>query len=143
MAKEILDPEIEEEKHIKTVLDHDIKFSGNVKFSTSLKIKGEFNGEINSTGTLYTGRNAVVKAKIKTKNITVYGKIDGNVESFEKIELLSKAELTGDIKASDLFIESGCTFNGKCIMTRPGPLKSQQDSDQDSVKKEVEDKEKK
>ncbi len=143
MAKEIPDPEIEEEEHIKTVLDHDIKFSGNLKFSTSLKIKGEFNGEINSTGHLYIGRNAVVKAKIKAKNITVYGKIEGNIEAFDKIELLSKAELTGDIKTSDLLIERGCTFNGKCIMTRLGVPKSQQVPDQDSVKKELEDNEKK
>ncbi len=118
MAREIPDPEIEEEKNIKTVLEQDIKFSGNLKFSTSLKIKGGFEGEINSTGHLYIGKNASVKAKIKAKHITIYGKVEGNIEAIDKVEILSTGSLTGDVKAPDLLIQSGCIFNGKCIMNR-------------------------
>lgn len=118
MVKEILDREREDEKNIRTVLAEDIDFSGALKFSTSLKIKGAFEGEIDSTGHLYVGKGAVVKANIRARTITLYGRIEGNVETAEKIELFSGAELAGDIKTPDFIIQSGCAFNGKCIMTR-------------------------
>ena len=121
MPKALPDRELEEEKHIKTILEHDIEFSGTLKFSTSLKIKGIFNGEINATGHLYIGKNAVVKANIKVKQITVYGKIEGNVKASEKVELLNNAELIGDIRTPDLIIQSGCKFNGKCFMIQKEP----------------------
>ena len=89
-----------------------------MKFSTSLKIKGEFEGEINSTGHLYIGKDASVKAKVKAKHITIYGKVEGNIEAIDKVEILSNGSLTGDVKAPDLLIQSGCIFNGKCIMSR-------------------------
>ncbi len=116
MAKELPDRELEEEKHIKTILEHDIEFSGSLKFSTSLKIKGIFNGEIDAKGHLYIGKDAVVKASIKAKQVTVYGQVEGNMKVSEKVELLANAELTGDVRTPDLIIQSGTKFNGKCFM---------------------------
>ncbi len=116
MPKDVLDKEFDEEKNIKTILAEDIEFTGNLKFSTTLKIKGKFDGEIDSTGHLYIGKEAQVKANIKVKKITVYGKIKGNVEATECLELFTGAELIGDIKTPDFIIQSGCVFNGNCIM---------------------------
>ncbi|MBU1075847.1 MAG: polymer-forming cytoskeletal protein [Spirochaetes bacterium] len=118
MAKEIMDREAEEEKNIKTILSEDIEYSGNLKFSTSLKIKGKFKGEIDATGHLFIGSKADVKANIKAKTITIYGRITGNIEAFDKVELLSHAQLSGDVKTPDIIIQSGCVFNGNCIMTK-------------------------
>ncbi|MBN1898115.1 MAG: polymer-forming cytoskeletal protein [Spirochaetes bacterium] len=117
MAKELLDREMEEEKAIRTVLEEDIKFTGTMKFTSSLKIKGGFEGEIDSTGHLVVGKNAFIKANIKAGKITIYGKIKGNLEVSEKVEILSGAAVEGDIKTPDLVIQSGCRFNGNCIMT--------------------------
>jgi len=116
MAKEPLDREAEEEKHIRTILEQDIEFTGTLKFTTSLKIKGGFNGEINAKGHLHIGKKAIVKANIKAKQVTIYGKVEGNIKATEKVELLMDAELTGDIHTPDLIIQSGCQFNGKCFM---------------------------
>ncbi len=117
MAKNLIEREAEEEKNIRTVLAEDIKFTGNLKFTSSLKIKGEFEGEIDSTGHLVVGKNAHLNANVKAKHITVYGKIKGNLEASEQVEIFSGAEVTGDIKTPDLVIQSGCRFNGNCIMT--------------------------
>jgi cytoskeletal protein CcmA (bactofilin family) len=46
-------------------------------------------------------------------NVTVRGKINGNVSAREKIDIKSKAELFGDIRAPKLVIEEGVTFVGK------------------------------
>ena len=105
-----------EEKDVDTVLAEDIDFSGTMKFKNSLMIKGKFEGQIDADGHLILGPDAIVKATIKAGIVTNYGKIIGNVESIKKLELLKGAELNGDVKTPDLIIESGCKFNGKCVM---------------------------
>jgi cytoskeletal protein CcmA (bactofilin family) len=106
-----------EEKDVDTVLAEDIDFSGTMKFKDSLMIKGKFEGQIDAQGHLILGPDAVVKATIKAGVVTNYGKIIGNVEAIKKLELLKGAELSGDIKTPDFIIESGCIFNGKCVMS--------------------------
>ena len=45
--------------------------------------------------------------------MVVRGKINGNINAKEKIEIKSKAELFGDIRATKLVVEEGVTFVGK------------------------------
>jgi cytoskeletal protein CcmA (bactofilin family) len=104
------------ESEIDTVLAEDIDFNGELKFSKSLMIKGKFDGKINADGHLFVGPNAYIKAEIRTGKLTCYGKIDGNVFAKERIELSNESVLNGDISTPDIVIESGCKFNGKCIM---------------------------
>lgn len=106
-----------DESMIDTVLAEDINFQGTMKFSKSLMIKGKFEGQIDASGHLIIGTNAVVTATIKAGVITNYGQINGNVEGTERVELFNNAKLTGDIKTPELIIESGCTFNGNCTMS--------------------------
>jgi len=46
-------------------------------------------------------------------SIVVRGKITGNLIAKDKIEIKSKTELFGDIRAAKLVIEEGVTFVGK------------------------------
>jgi len=105
-----------DESMIDTVLADDINFQGTMKFTKSLMIKGRFEGQIDATGHLIIGPNAVVAASIKAGVVTNYGQINGNVEGTERVELFNNAKLTGDIKTPELIIESGCVFNGNCTM---------------------------
>ena len=45
--------------------------------------------------------------------MVVRGKITGNINAKEKIEIKTKAELFGDIRAAKLAVEEGVTFVGK------------------------------
>ncbi|MGC8765339.1 MAG: bactofilin family protein [Brevinematia bacterium] len=105
-----------DESMIDTVLAEDINFQGTMKFSKSLMIKGKFEGQIDATGHLIIGPNAIVNASVKAGIITNYGQINGNLEGTERVELFNNAKLTGDIKTPELIIESGCMFNGNCTM---------------------------
>jgi cytoskeletal protein CcmA (bactofilin family) len=74
-------------------------------------------GEINSDGVLTIGENADIRGEIKTKSITVYGKVQGNITVGERCELKSRCTLQGDLKAARLVIEEGATFIGKSEVT--------------------------
>jgi cytoskeletal protein CcmA (bactofilin family) len=101
----------------KDILSSDVEIKGTIKFQKELLIDGKVEGEINSEGVLTIGENADIRGEIKTKSITVYGKVQGNITVNERCELKSKCTLQGDLKAARLVIEEGATFVGKSEVT--------------------------
>jgi cytoskeletal protein CcmA (bactofilin family) len=89
----------------KDVLSSDVEIKGSIKFQKELLIDGKVEGEINSDGVLTIGENADIRGEIKTKSITVYGKVHGSITLGESCELKSRCTLQGDLKASRLVIE--------------------------------------
>ena len=101
----------------KDVLSSDVEIKGSIKFQKELLIDGKVEGEINSDGVLTIGENADIRGEIKTKSITGYGKVQGNITVGERCELKSRCTLQGDLKAARLVIEEGATFIGKSEVT--------------------------
>ncbi len=97
----------------KNVLNSDVELKGTLKFTGELTFDGKLDGDINSEGSLTLGENAVVKGNINVNTVVMRGKINGNVTAREKIEIKSKTELFGDVRAPKLVIEEGVTFVGK------------------------------
>ena len=105
------------EQQGKDVLSSDVEIKGSIKFQKELLIDGKVEGEINSDGVLTIGENADIRGEIKTKSITVYGRVHGNITVGERCELKSRSTLQGDLKAARLVIEEGATFVGKSEVT--------------------------
>lgn len=101
----------------KNVLASDVEIKGSIKFQNDLTIDGKVEGEIISPGVLVVGENAEIRGEIKTKGVTVLGKVHGNITVEERCELKSHAVLHGDLKAARLVIEDGATFVGKSEVT--------------------------
>src|SRR5260370_35103977 len=101
----------------KDILSSDVEIKGSIKFQKELLIDGKVEGEINSDGVLTIGENADIHGEIKTKSISGYGKVHGNITVVERCELKSKCILQGDLKAARLIIEEGATFIGKSEVT--------------------------
>lgn len=97
----------------KNVLNSDVELKGTLKFSGELTFDGKLDGDIQSDGSLNLGDNAVVKGNMNVGTVTVRGKVNGNIIAKEKIDIKTKAELFGDIRAPKLVIEEGVTFVGK------------------------------
>jgi cytoskeletal protein CcmA (bactofilin family) len=101
----------------KNLLSSDVEIKGSIKFQNELTVDGKIEGEINSAGVLTVGENAEIKGEIKTKSVTVYGKVHGNITVEDRCELKGRASLYGDLKATRLVIEDGATFVGKSEVT--------------------------
>jgi cytoskeletal protein CcmA (bactofilin family) len=101
----------------KNILSSDVEIKGNIKFQNELIIDGRVEGEIVSPGVLTVGENAEIRGEIKTKSVTVFGKVHGNITVDERCELKTRAQLIGDLKAARLMIEEGATFVGKSEVT--------------------------
>jgi len=102
----------------KNALSSDVEIKGSIKFQQDLSVDGRIEGEITSpNGVLIVGQNAELRGEIKTKSVTVYGRVHGNITVDERCELKANAQLHGDLKAARLVIEEGATFVGKSEVT--------------------------
>ena len=97
----------------KNVLNSDVEIKGDLKFSGEMTFDGKIEGDIQADGTLMLGDTSVVNGNINAISAVVRGKVNGNVAAKEKIDIKTKAELFGDIRAPKLVIEEGVTFVGK------------------------------
>ena len=97
----------------KNVLTSDVEVNGTLKFAGELTFEGKLEGEIVSDGTLQLGDSTVINGNINVNSVVVRGKVNGNITAKDKIDIKTKAELFGDIRASKLVIEEGVTFVGK------------------------------
>ncbi len=104
-----------------TNLTTDVEIKGTIKFEKTMNIDGKFEGEmIADNGELIVGKTGTVKANVKVKNAIIEGRMDGNVEAAERVELKQNAQLHGDLQARTLVIEEGVVFVGQCNVNPDG-----------------------
>ncbi len=108
-----------DEDQLDTVLALDVEFAGEMVFAKPLMIKGKVSGIVRSASDLYIDENAVVKADITAKVVSVKGSVVGNISAREKVELFACASVDGDVVAPQITMETGCRFNGACRMEAP------------------------
>lgn len=117
-----------------------IKGTIDVKDGT-LRIDGEFEGTVNCPGTLVVGKDGKVTADISVTSAVIGGRVHGNIDAKEKIELQAGSRLEGDIKTTRLVIDEGVFFEGSCKMSpdnksmSSSPVQSKQGEDGSKDKK--------
>jgi cytoskeletal protein CcmA (bactofilin family) len=94
------------------LLSRGVSIKGSVQFLTELRIDGEVEGTIQSTGTLTLGEHAFIRGEIRTKSVKVQGTVEGNVFVTERCELQAGCALRGDIEAPRLMVDENATFVG-------------------------------
>jgi cytoskeletal protein CcmA (bactofilin family) len=101
---------------IDTLVGVKTELKGDIVFSGGLRVDGKVRGNITASGegnsTLVLSEHAVVTGNITVPHMIVNGKIKGNVFASERLELQSKAEITGDVSYKVLEIAAGACVNG-------------------------------
>ena len=99
-----------------SILGPELEIHGDVIVSGSLLIYGKIFGNIKSNGAVRTATGSEVKGNIIAKEVTIGGKVDGDIEAVKKVTLGDTSILTGNLNASTLTIEEGAKFEGVCNM---------------------------
>ena len=107
--------------HSGTFFGPNVTIDGTVTGSEPILIEGTVRGKINLTGELRVGTKARIEATVHAKNVTVEGKLTGDVSADEKVELVASATVEGNIKAPKIIVAEGARFRGSVDMGSPKP----------------------
>jgi len=94
---------------------------GEISGAESLFVDGKVEGAINLPGNRVTvGRNGQVAASISAREVVVLGKIKGNVQATDRVDIRAEGSLTGDVIAARISIEDGAFFKGGIDIRKAG-----------------------
>jgi cytoskeletal protein CcmA (bactofilin family) len=119
----------------KTVIGDQISIEGAIRGKEDLLIEGSVKGSIEvKAHHLTVGVKGQVEAEILAANVTVSGKLAGNVNATGRVEITREADFNGEIKTRSISVEDGAYLKAVIEMDRE-PLKSVSPSGKPEEKK--------
>jgi len=91
-----------------------VVIKGELSGSEDLYLDGQVEGSIALKGnSLTVGPNGQVRASVDAKGVVVQGKLEGNIQASDRVDLRKSAIVTGDISTQRISIEEGAFFEGQ------------------------------
>jgi cytoskeletal protein CcmA (bactofilin family) len=86
---------------------------GEVSGAESLYVDGRIEGTINLADNRVTiGRNGSVAANISAREVVIMGKVHGNIQCTDRLDIRSEGSLTGDVITQRISVEDGAVLKG-------------------------------
>jgi cytoskeletal protein CcmA (bactofilin family) len=104
-----------------TVIGVGASFRGTLMVSGTLRIEGEFEGDVLNCERLEIGEHGIMRSDVEVKSADVRGRVYGTVRALGVVELRSGAHVEGDVAAASIVMEPGVFFSGRCTMLENGP----------------------
>ena len=98
------------------ILIKDCLINGEVNTPNDIRIDGTLNGNLHCNARVVLGVSGLIKGNIFCSSALIEGKVTGNIDSKNSLDIRSTALIEGDIQSSKLIIEDGAKFNGHCKM---------------------------
>jgi cytoskeletal protein CcmA (bactofilin family) len=96
-----------------------ITIKGDVTGEEDLVIEGHVEGRIDlKSHHLTIGPNGEIQAEISAKQVTIIGRVVGNVSAAERVEICDTGRLEGDLRSPRLLIHEGAVLNGSVSMKK-------------------------
>jgi len=110
---------------------------GEVTGSEALYIDGRIEGKIIMPESRVTiGRNGKVDASIQAKEVVVMGKVNGNIECSDRVDVRAEGAVSGDISTVRISVEDGAALKGGIQVRSEGKQSHQQNQQQGQAKQE-------
>jgi len=86
---------------------------GEISGSEALYIDGRVEGKITMPESRVTiGRNGKVDASIQAREVVIMGKVTGNIECSDRVDIRSEGSVSGDISTVRISVEDGAALKG-------------------------------
>ena len=99
-----------------TIIGAGTVINGDIESSGDIRIDGTLIGNLNAKAKVLIGAEGLVEGDIKGRQADVLGKVTGQMDIKEVLQLRGKCSIDGDIYAGKLEVEPTATFNGRCHM---------------------------
>ncbi len=104
--------------NVHTILGAESTFEGHLTFQGTIRIDGNFKGEIATKDVLVIGQGAKVEAEIKVGAVVINGTVRGNIIAENSVEVHAPGRIYGNITTPVLTIDRGVIFEGQCVMEK-------------------------
>lgn len=99
-----------------TLIGQGTLVEGKMICEASLRIEGEYRGDIECKGDVIIGECGVARSNITARDVTVAGRVFGDILTKGRLIITPSGQLTGNIAAHTLIIQDGGMINGTCKM---------------------------
>ncbi|HYM07814.1 MAG TPA: polymer-forming cytoskeletal protein [Terriglobales bacterium] len=90
-----------------------VVIKGEVSGTESLYVDGRIEGTVNFAEHRVTiGRNGSVAANISAREVVILGKVQGNIQCTDRLDIRSEGSLTGDVVTQRISVEDGAILKG-------------------------------
>jgi len=107
-----------------SIISASAQLKGQISIEDDLRIDGNVEGDITSSGKIVIGPEGCVRGKITGNSVEVVGKIIGDVVVSDIVILRSASYYEGKITARNVEIEAGASFFGNCMMEKEEKIKN-------------------
>src|SRR5713226_4108898 len=98
-----------------------LEIKGRITAEEDLQIDGKVEGPVSVRGhRLTVGRSGQVNAEVSARELVVFGKVTGNINANDRVEIKKDGAVIGDIQTTRISIEDGAIFKGRIEIDRPG-----------------------
>jgi cytoskeletal protein CcmA (bactofilin family) len=95
-----------------------VVIKGEISGSESLYIDGRVEGSLSfSDHRVTVGRNGVVAANITAREVVIMGKVTGNIQCSDRVDIRTEGSLTGDVVSHRISVEDGALLRGSVQLT--------------------------
>jgi cytoskeletal protein CcmA (bactofilin family) len=91
----------------------DITIEGKIEGGGSVRIAGNFKGDVNVKGDLTIESGAKLIGSVRADNVTIAGELEGNIEEATRVDLTPSAVVVGDVKSGSLTVVAGARMRGQ------------------------------
>ncbi|GMO12040.1 MAG: hypothetical protein Ta2A_21380 [Treponemataceae bacterium] len=100
---------------INTLIGQNSGVLGDVNVSGFVRVDGDVDGNLVTTGNVILGEKARIKGNITAQSAIIGGVVLGNICAPDKIQLLTTATVIGDLVTHRIEIAENVVFQGHCI----------------------------
>jgi cytoskeletal protein CcmA (bactofilin family) len=90
-----------------------LRIEGQISAHEDMYIDTEITGPITSDADVTVGPSGMVHGEVKGKQVIVFGRVSGNIEATEKVELHDGSEVAGDIYTFYISLCEKAAFKGR------------------------------
>ena len=102
------------------VIAQGAKWQGTLNVDDSVRIEGQFSGEVRAKGTVHVSEGAQVDAKIRALFVVVSGNVRGEIRCEQRVDLLPRSRVNGQVITKVLSVHEGAILDGSVQMTADG-----------------------
>ncbi len=99
-----------------TIIGKNTSFEGVLTADGTVRVDGNLKGDMKVKGDIFVGETSHIDGNITCTNLTVGGKIEGNITANEQLRITATGKVVGDININSLIIDENGLFEGNSKM---------------------------